>query len=448
MKLAWYGDDFTGASDTLAVAAQAGLRCMLFLDIPTASRMEQAGALDALGIAGSARTMSPRQMEAELSRVGEFFMGLGAPVMHYKCCSTFDSSAQAGSIGAALSILGARAGCRVAYVVGGQPDIGRYCCFSNLFAAAGADADICRLDRHPTMSMHPVTPMREADLRRHLEAQRLAQVGAVHYPDYGLSEARLDAKVAHIMAGLKDAGEPAALLFDVADAAHLAPVGRQIWQRASCETTLVAGSSTVIQALGAYWNTWTAQPWVTARQAAPLGAAQTMPRTAGPVFALAGSMSPVTARQVEAAGAYQRQPLDAARLVAEPAYLQEQVDRAVQALAAGLHVLAHVRQSGAGPDGGVRTEDLALRTADLLRRVLRAAAGKLVLGRLGVAGGDTSSLAIKALDIWALSFIRALSPGVALCRAHSDDPALDGMPLMLKGGQMGPEDIFLRLLQA
>jgi 3-oxoisoapionate kinase len=35
---------------------------------------------------------------------------------------------------------------------------------------------------------------------------------------------------------------------------------------------------------------------------------------------------------------------------------------------------------------------------------------------------------------------------VALTRLHADDAALDGLELMLKGGQMGPPDLFLRLL--
>jgi uncharacterized protein YgbK (DUF1537 family) len=29
---------------------------------------------------------------------------------------------------------------------------------------------------------------------------------------------------------------------------------------------------------------------------------------------------------------------------------------------------------------------------------------------------------------------------------HSDDPSLDGLELMLKGGQMGNEDVFERLI--
>ena len=168
---------------------------------------------------------------------------------------------------------------------------------------------------------------------------------------------------------------------------------------------------------------------------------------AAPVFALAGSMSPVTARQVEQAASFHRLPLAAASLVADPAYLQAQAGSIAAALAAGQHVLAYVQQSGAGPDRGVATQDLARSTAELLGRVLRAAAASKSLRRIGVAGGDTSSLAVKALPIWGLSFLRPLSPGVALCRAHSDDPALDGLELMLKGGQMGPADIFQRLLE-
>jgi uncharacterized protein YgbK (DUF1537 family) len=63
-----------------------------------------------------------------------------------------------------------------------------------------------------------------------------------------------------------------------------------------------------------------------------------------------------------------------------------------------------------------------------------------------VAGGDTSSHAVRALDAWGLSYIGSLAPGVALCRLHSDRPGLDGMELMLKGGQMGGDDLFQLLL--
>ena len=66
--------------------------------------------------------------------------------------------------------------------------------------------------------------------------------------------------------------------------------------------------------------------------------------------------------------------------------------------------------------------------------------------RVGVAGGDTSSVALRALDAWALGWLGHLGPGVSLTRVHADAPALDGLELVLKGGQMGPPELFRQLL--
>ena len=74
-RVCWYGDDFTGATDTLAEVARAGLRSLLFLGVPTPEQLRRAGPLDALGIAGAARAMSPDQMETELRAVGRFMAG-------------------------------------------------------------------------------------------------------------------------------------------------------------------------------------------------------------------------------------------------------------------------------------------------------------------------------------------------------------------------------------
>src|SRR3546814_8091875 len=66
--------------------------------------------------------------------------------------------------------IGARQFGGVVPIVVGAPHLGRYVVFGNLFAVAGGD-EVFRIDRHPTMARHPVTPMHEADLRRHLAAQ-------------------------------------------------------------------------------------------------------------------------------------------------------------------------------------------------------------------------------------------------------------------------------------
>ena len=48
LRYGWYGDDFTGATDTLAVMAHAGLRTMLFLGVPSQEELLAAGPLDAV----------------------------------------------------------------------------------------------------------------------------------------------------------------------------------------------------------------------------------------------------------------------------------------------------------------------------------------------------------------------------------------------------------------
>ena len=426
-RLGWYGDDFTGATDTLAALAKAGQQALLFLDVPDVARFGQAGPLDAVGIAGAARSMAPDAMRAELEPVGRFFAGLGVPVMHYKCCSTFDSAPQVGSIGEAVRTLAPHFPNRFRPVVGGQPNIGRYCLFSTLFAAAGTGGTVHRIDRHPTMSVHPVTPMAEADLRRHLAAQGLEGMAALHFPDYALEDDALDGRMDRLLAE-----RPSALLLDVSRGKDLATVGRLIWERAEREPLLAVGPSSVAQALVAHWSVGSGAR----TDEMPLAAADS------PVFLMAGSLSPVTRRQVEAAGSYTRIQADAAALCADAGYAEALLGEVAASLRAGRHTLVWTAPADAGNADTAQAGRVAAATADFVAAVLRS----VRLRRVGIAGGDTSSLAVRALGCWGLSYRCTLAPGVTVSRTHADDSSVDGLELMLKGGQMGGEDLFERLL--
>ena len=430
VKVAYYGDDFTGATDTLSSAARAGLRTVLFFRPPDAALLARIGDLDCVGIAGAARAMAPAEMATELESVGTCFAGLGAPIIHYKVCSTFDSSPAIGNIGVAVRSLRPHAGNPLVAIVGGQPNLRRYCVFGNLFAASGIDGEIHRIDRHPTMRAHPVTPMQEGDLRLHLARQGLTDIRSIDYTCY---EAPAPALQAKIDAVLVDA--PDAVLFDVAHEPDLPVIGRTLWQRAGAATLLAIGPSTVIQSLAAYWATSVERA---PKRAARVAGAQ------GPVFVFSGSLSPITARQIDAAASYEKVAIDARRLTdADPGYLATVVAQTTQRLAAGRNVLAFTSSErtdvNRAPDGA---RGVARATGAYVAAVLTTAQVR----RAGIAGGDTSSYAVKTLDAWGLAYLAQLAEGVALCRLHSDDARLDGIEIMLKGGQMGTDTIFEQLV--
>ena len=437
MKLIFYGDDFTGATDTLGTFARAGLRVLLLPAVPSAAQLgvlEPLESLDVLGIAGAARSMAPDAMRTELEPLGQLFASLRVPLLHYKTCSTFDSAPQLGSIGHAVSVLRPFAANPLVAIVGGQPNLGRYCLFGNLFAALRTGGEVYRLDRHPTMREHPATPMHEADLRVHLRAQGLPNVANIAYPAYDATAQQQLTLLARTLAD----DRPDAVLFDIGERAHLAAVGRLVWQHAQAAPLLAVGPSGVAQALLAAWNGGEA-PAQTA--SAPIAPAD------GPVFVLAGSLSPVTMRQIAAATSYEHVPIDPARLLArDAAYRDALLQRIAALLREGRHVLAATTGAGAPrlvTRGGDEAAALARECGALLAQLLRQQA----LKRIGVAGGDTSSHALRALGLNALAYVGELAPGVVMCRAHADEPALDGLELMLKGGQVGGDDLFERLLR-
>jgi len=429
--IGFYGDDLTGSTDTLSVLARAGLRVLMFLDVPDPDELADA---DAVGIAGASRTMTPAEMQVALPPGFAALAAAGVRVLHYKVCTTFDSSPGIGSIGEALGIGRRMFRPDFVPVVVGQPDIGRWCAFGTLFASFGADGSIYRLDRHPAMSRHPVTPMHEADLRRVLQAQGAGPVALVD-----AAALERDAGVAALQAALRESAD--AVLFDVVAPAHLAAIGALIGAQveADARPVFAIGSSGLQQALLAGWP-------AAAARVRPQASAPPVP--AGPVLVVAGSRANVTAHQIAAAeaGGFAVLALDPAAMITGDTS-ETTVAEAVRHLRQGRSVIAH---TSLGPEdnralpgaGRADLDALAAATGHFARDVL----ARVKLARIGIAGGDTSSGVARALGVRALSYAWRCSPGVTVCRVRGG--ALDGVEIMLKGGQMGPPDVFLGLAAA
>ena len=441
LLLAFYGDDFTGSTDAMEALALSGLRTVLFLTPPRPEfLLQKFPDLRCIGVAGTSRAMSPTEMDAHLEPVLRELWALSAPLTHYKVCSTFDSAPEVGSIGHVADLArGTLVPGQTISVLAGAPPLRRYTVFGNHFAAAGDE--IYRLDRHPTMSRHPVTPMHEADLRVHLSHQTRAGIGLMSLPDLAGDEADVDARHAQKL-GVK----PDLLLYDCADDHSLRAVGRLIWQQAQRAQHFAIGSSGVEYALTAHWRASGVIPPTRARFPAVSPTKQ--------LLVVSGSASPMTASQIQWASEH---GFDCIRAPAEElcqphvteTTFRELFQRALASLSGGRSVVVY---TAAGPDDpSIRAtrEGLAVssgNTANLLGGALGRLARELLartgLRRVVIAGGDTSSYATQELGLYGLEMLAELTPGAPLCRGYSDNPAFDGLEIALKGGQMGKADYF------
>ncbi len=111
-------------------------------------------------------------------------------------------------------------------------------------------------------------------------------------------------------------------------------------------------------------------------------------------------------------------------------------------LAAGRDLVVYSAAGPEDPDILRRDPALQARVGELLGLVLRGLLDESEVGRVVVAGGDTTGRVAARLDIVALTVAAPCAPGSPLCRAHSDLARFDGLEIVFKGGQAGGDDFF------
>ncbi len=438
LELSFYGDDFTGSTDVMECLCLHGVETVLFLEPPSAELLEKRfpGA-KAVGVAGVSRSLNRDEMERELRGKFESLRTLNTPFFHYKVCSTFDSAPEVGSIGLAIEIGMEVFGSTKVPLVIGAPRLKRYVAFGNLFAAAGEEA--VRLDRHPTMGRHPVTPMDESDIRLHLAKQTDQPIDLV---DCLALEG--DEKVA---GERYDAIRDGIVLFDTITNSHLPLIGRLLDEgRSEGGVQYVVGSSGLEYCLGAHWLE-------SGKFASPKG--EFVAKESELVVAMCGSASPATSGQIEYAldQGYYGIRLDG-RLLIDDGRVESEIERCVseskKALRDGKSVVLYLARGPEDPaieetrttarEKGVSM--LGHRLGEAQGRILKRILETSGLRRACVAGGDTSGYVSKELGIFALEMAASIAPGGPLCKASSDDPAFDGIEIALKGGQVGVPQFF------
>jgi 3-oxoisoapionate kinase len=432
LLLAFYGDDFTGSTDALEQLTLAGLRAALFIEAPSKAQLKKFPGLQALGVAGMTRPLTPEAMQRELAPALKKLKSLGARHVHYKVCSTFDSSPKIGSIGRVIDIATRIFHAPFVPLLVAAPALGRYTIFGTHFAryGIGSNGSIHRLDRHPSISQHPITPMTEADLRLHLARQTTKKIALFDILKVALPEKECRAALKQILAG-----KPDVVLFDAVDIKQLARIGGLIDSFASVKRSLFSvGSSGIEMALAATWS----------RKRFPT--AQALP--AKQIMVGSGSCSPITEKQIDWAlkHGFAEIALDAGAFNSAKNG-GEEIRRAttatVKLLRAGRSVLVHTTRGRADKRIAATLKNGTANTlGTALGKVLRGALDQAKVQRLCIAGGDTSSFAARALGIEALEMIAPLTPGAPLCRVFAPGSPADGREIVFKGGQVGAENYF------
>lgn len=276
MPLGIIGGDFTGSSDVANTLAKEGLRVVQYAGVPQGSAEP---AVEAGVVALKSRTI-PAEEAVRLSlRALDWLLDQGCRQILFKVCSTFDSTEEdnIGPVADALSeaLERRRDASAPVLVCPAFPAVGRSVFQGHLFVAD-------RLLSETGMRDHPLTPMRDPDIRRWLAHQTPRVVG--HVPAatvFAGAEAIREAAVAE-----HEAGRPLVVVDAIRDA-DLRAIGA-----AAHGWPLLVGGSGIAFGLP---DVLRAQGLVAAAEDVGIS----WQGTPGPAAILSGSCSAMTRAQVE-----------------------------------------------------------------------------------------------------------------------------------------------------
>ena len=410
-------DDFTGATDLANNLVRAGMRVLQVIGVPDQPLNADA---DAVVVALKSRTIpAAAAIEQSLDAL-QWLQAQGARQIYFKYCSSFDSTAE-GNIGPVTDALMEALGVSFTIATPAFPDNQRTVFKGHLFVGD-------RLLSESSMRDHPLTPMRDANLVRVLQAQTRHRVGLIDYSAVAAGEQAIRAR----MQELQKDGAGIAIVDAVSndDLLRLAPALKDM-------PLLTAGSGLAI-GLPANFGLVSSS------------AASALPPASGHKAIVAGSCSKTTNEQVAgfiAAGG-QARAIDPLRIasgidvVGETlAWSQDRVrERPVLVYSTGQKAaVREVQEKLSAQAAGTMVEHcIAQIAAGLVQQGVR---------QMVVAGGETSGACVQALGVTQLRIGPQIDPGVPWC--HATSPlAPEGMHLTLKSGNFGSRDFFRKAFTA
>lgn len=417
-------DDLTGATDLCNNLVRAGMRVVLTVDVPSSAQSLPA---EAIVIALRSRTIPPDQAITQSLAACRWLRSQGVEQIYFKICSTFDSTPK-GNIGPVIEALMDELDCEFSAVVPAFPDNERTVYRGHLFVGDALLSD-------SGMRNHPLTPMTDANLVRffgqQLYSPRNRRVGLIDYRCVGRSAEAITTRIAELRSG----GIAVAIADSISndDLHRLASALHQ-------HSLVTAGSGLAI-GLPAQWGF------------RPSPESADLPTATGRKAVISGSCSVATNEQVAhfiGIGGKARM-LDALQLAQDSKNLIDEIiawadaewnrDPArvllIYSTAQPANLKAVHEKLGVEQSGGLVEDALSKIAAALIQRGV---------GRLVVAGGETSGVCIRALGIEQVQIGPQIDPGVPWCYGTPVNSA-SGTHIALKSGNFGKEDFFTRAFE-
>lgn len=414
LRLGCIADDFTGATDLANNLVRSGMRTVQLIDVPPYETSISANA-DAIVIALKSRTVDPAIAVEQSVAACRWLRLQGAEQIFFKYCSTFDSTSK-GNIGPVLDALLEELGEDFAIATPAFPDNHRTVFMGHLFVGG--------IPLHESgMRNHPLTPMTDSNLVRVLQSQTMRGVGLVPYPTIagGASTVR------ELIARMKDEGVGLA----IADAIlndDLMTLGRALDGH-----RLVSGGSGLAIGLPQNWNF------------APSSTTAELPASTGASAVVSGSCSQASNAQVadfiaRGGAAY---AIDGMRVAAGAPLVEDALTWARPRVDANASVLIY---STATPETvrAVQQQLGAAHAGEAIEQTLAEIAARLVaagVGKLIVAGGETSGACVQRMGIRQMRIGEQIDPGVPWCHTTVEGKSLH---LALKSGNFGTPDFFTK----
>lgn len=415
MLLGCIADDFTGASDLALMLTREGLRTLLLTGLPE-ENIDSADA-QAIVVALKSRTIPAAEAVAQSLAAADKLAKAGARRFFFKYCSTFDST-EHGNIGPVAEALMDRLGIDFTIACPAFPATGRSIYMGHLFVNGTPLAESGMRD-------HPLTPMRDSDLRRVLQRQSKSSVGHVSYSDVERGAEAIGQALAREAA----TGRRIAII-DALHDRHLRSIGA-----ASAGLALVTGGSGIAMGLPAAYR----DAGLIAELAAPQSVMTAPP---GRNAVLAGSCSKATRAQVQRAiasglPAFQLDPMAVAQNAVARDTVLTWIDRQSET-ATPLIYSSDDPEKVSAVQERLGREKIGRAIEDLLADIAQTLVAR-GFTRLLVAGGETSGAVVRRLGIKALAIGPEIDPGIPWTRSAEPD-----VVLALKSGNFGSDDFFLK----